>query len=150
MEIIKPSALNKEESGLLKKARTAALKSTSDLGHKIGCVVKCRDGAEYYGATNIRTRIIGSTCAEREAFDQMYFAKNSHPLLIAVVGRLPIAKWRPNWSDNKICTPCGLCLEMMRETVRSLRLKDLDILCSSWDKKRVLRARLSELFPQID
>jgi len=150
MEIVNFFELTKEEARLLEKAYKIAKKSTSDLGHQIGCLIKCRNGNNYVGATNIRTRTIGSTCAERMAFDQMHFYKNTHPELCVLIGKLPEMNWRRKWSKKNICTPCGVCLETMRQVVQSLRLKDLDLLCSSWDKKRILRAKLSELFPLVN
>ncbi|MFH1193088.1 MAG: hypothetical protein V1656_02100, partial [Candidatus Jorgensenbacteria bacterium] len=135
MKIVKFAALTKEEARLLKKAQEVAKKSASDLGHQIGCLIRCKNGEEYTGATNIRTRTIGSTCAERMALDQMYFHKNVHPKLCVLIGKLPETNWRLRWSERNICTPCGVCLETMRQTIRLLRLKDIDFLCSSWDKK---------------
>lgn len=89
MEIVSFSALTKEETRLLKKAQEVAKKSASDLGHQIGCLIKCKNGKDYVGATNIRTRTIGSTCAERMALDQMHFHKNTHPELCVLIGKLP-------------------------------------------------------------
>jgi cytidine deaminase len=94
MEIISFSALTKEETELIKEAQRAAKKSDSDLGHQIGCLIKCKNGKNYVGATNIRTRTIGSTCAERMALDQMHFYKNTHPELCVLIGKLPETKWR--------------------------------------------------------
>ena len=101
---------------------------------------------EFWGATNIRSRVIGSTCAERMALDQLFFNKNKKPEICAIIGKLPVADWRKKWSNDKICAPCGVCLETFRQTVQLLRLKDLKFLCSSWNGKNVLRANLSELF----
>lgn len=149
MKIISRSKLTTRENSLLTKAREAARKSSSDQGHRIGCLIRCRDGREFLGATNIRSRTIGSTCAERMALDQMYFHGNRNPELCVVVGKLPEASWRRKWSDSEICTPCGVCLETFRQATQQLKLKDLKFLCSSWDGKRILRIKLSELFPPV-
>lgn len=61
------------------------------MGHQIGCVIKCKNGNKFLGATNIRSRAIGSTCAERMALDQMYFYKNKHPQICVIIGKLPEA-----------------------------------------------------------
>lgn len=150
MEIIKHKELSKEELRLINKAKTIAEKTVSDFGHKVGCVIKCQNGQEFSGATNVRTRTIGSTCAERMALDQMFFYANHKPETCVLIGKFPNVNWRKKWSNDKICTPCGTCLETFRQVVESLRLKDLKFLCSSWNKKRVLRIKLSELFPLID
>lgn len=149
MKIVNFSKLTKHEAQLLEKAYKVAKSSRPQLGHQIGCLIKCKNGEEYVGVAHIRTRSIGSTCAERMAFDQMHFNKNTHPTLCVLIGKLPETAWRRNWSDINICTPCGVCLEMMRQEIQSAGLKDLDLLCSSWDKKRILRAKLSELFPEV-
>jgi len=149
MEIISFNKLTHGELDLINKAQATAKKSASDLGHQIGCIVRCSGGEEYFGATNIRSRNIGSTCAERMAFDQMYFNGNAVPEICVLIGNLPDAIWRPQWSEDNICTPCGVCLETMRQITQALKVDDLDLLCSSWNKKRILRAKLSELFPLI-
>jgi cytidine deaminase len=84
------------------------------------------------------------------ALDQVFFHKNRRPELCVVVGRLPETKWRRKWSDDKICTPCGVCLESFKQAAQMLKLKDIDFLCSSHDGKKVLRAKLSELLPSFD
>jgi len=150
MEVISRSALTKEERKLLATARVAAKGTFSDLGHQIGCVIKCKNGAIFSGATNIRTRTVGSTCAERMALDQVFFHKNRNPELCVIVGKLPQTKWRRKWADHNICAPCGVCLESFKQAAQILRLKDIDFLCSSHDGKKILRAKLSELLPSFD
>ena len=87
MKIVNYKNLNKEEKNLLEKAHNTAEKTISGMGHRIGCVIKCWDGKEFLGVTNIRSRTIGSTCAERMALDQMHFYKNKllHPNLKIVL-----------------------------------------------------------------
>lgn len=150
MEIVNRSDLSKEELKLLQKTRAVAGRSISDLGHQIGCIIRCKNGEEFLGTANIRSRTIGSTCAERMALDQMYFYRNRYPKICVIVGKLPQTDWRRKWSDGKICTPCGVCLETFRQTTQSLKLKDLDFLCSNWNGKKILRAKLSDLFPIIN
>jgi len=69
MEVINKFALNKEEQKFLSMARNVSCGTFSDRGHRIGCVIKCKNGDLFYGATNVRSRTIGSTCAERMALD---------------------------------------------------------------------------------
>jgi len=150
MEIIRRSSLNKEEIRLLKKAKLVAQGTFSNLGHRIGCVIKCKNGDEFEGATNIRSRVIGSTCAERMALDQVFFRKNRNPELCVLIGKLPQTDWRGEWSDDKICTPCGVCLETFRQTIQILKLKDIHFLCSSWNEEKILRTTISSLFPSVE
>ena len=146
MEYITYSNLDKEEKSIVDKAFEAAKHSVAPAGHKVGSAILCNNGEVFQGATNTRTRVIGSTCAERMAVDQMFYHKNKKPKLIALIGVLQ----RERWTKDSICTPCGVCLEMYWEMTMKLRLKDIDLLCVSWNKKRVLRAKLTELFPRVE
>ena len=80
------------------------------------------------------------------AVDQLYFSGNKKPILCAVVCLLK----KENWTENNIRTPCGVCLEMFWKMVIYLNLKDFDFICSSWNKKRILKTKLSKLYPIID
>lgn len=100
MEVVDRSSLTKEELRLLRKARLAARGTFSDLGHRVGCVIGCKNGDEFLGATNIRSRAIGSTCAERMALGQMYFHKNRRSEPCVLIGKLPQTDWRREWSDG--------------------------------------------------
>lgn len=145
MKIVEYSVLTKQEKELIEKAIKTAKRSNFGSDHKVGCVILCENGDEFYGATMSRTKAVGSTCAERMAVDQLYFNNNKKPRLIILTGLFN----RKKWTKSTICTPCGICLEMFFVLTSSLKLKDLNFLCSSWNKKRILRIKLSELYPQI-
>ncbi|MFB6212320.1 MAG: hypothetical protein ABEI53_00670 [Candidatus Magasanikbacteria bacterium] len=145
MEIISPDQLNQKEEQLLKQAFESSKRSNSDKGHKLGCALLSSNGETFQGATNVRTRAIGLTCAERMAVDQLKFNGNTTPELCAVTGFLV----REGWKDSYICTPCGVCLEMFWELILSHDLEDLPFVCSSWNKERILKANLTELYPQV-
>lgn len=146
MDYIAYSDLNERERLLVDKAFEAAEHSEAPAGHKIGSAIICKNGEIFQGATNTRSRAIGSTCAEGMAVDQMFYHGNRHPELIVLAGFLQ----REKWTKNSICTPCGVCLEMYWEMIMKLRMEDMDFLCVSWNKKRILRARLTELYPRIE
>ena len=112
----------------------------------IGTAILCDDNKVYVGATNERSRAIGSTCAERMAVDQLLFHGNKDPKLCVLVGKLK----RDQWTDNNMCTPCGVCLEMFWEMIMKLKIEDLEFLCVSWNKKRILRVKLTELYPRME
>ncbi|HEQ65488.1 MAG TPA: cytidine deaminase [bacterium] len=146
-EIIDKTSLNPMEKELLNLARKSAFHSIHhSSSHKVGAVIYCKNGKTYTGATLARTRIIGSTCAERMALDQMHYDRNREPELCVVTGLLN----RPSWTEKSILTPCGVCLEMFWETIIELGLEDLDFICSSWDQSRIVRTKLSILFPKVD
>ncbi|MEX0918401.1 MAG: hypothetical protein WDZ85_00300 [Candidatus Paceibacterota bacterium] len=146
MNYIKYSDLNEQEMSLVDKAFEAAGHSESPSGHKVGSAIICKDGRVFQGATNTRTRTIGSTCAERMAVDQMFYHGNKYPELVALVGLLQ----RDKWTVDNICTPCGVCLDMYWEMIMKLGMEDIDILCVSWNKKRILKTSLTELYPRIE
>ncbi len=143
MKFVKYSDLNIKERDLVKKALRAAKHSISESGHQIGCAILCGDGSVFLGATNERSHVIGSTCAERMAVDQLYFYGNRKPVVCAIIGFFK----RENWTPDQVCVPCGVCLQMFRELVNEFKLKDLCFICVSWNKKKILKTNLTELFP---
>lgn len=146
MKYEKFSELSDKERLLIEKAFEASEHSVSPSGHKVGSAILCNNEEIYLGATNTRSRAIGSTCAERMAVDQMAFHGNETPELVALVGLLQ----RDKWSENNIITPCGVCLEMYWELIIRLGMEDVEFLCTSWNKVRVLRIKLTELYPRIE
>lgn len=146
MKYEKFSELSDKERLLIEKAFEASEHSVSPSGHKVGSTILCDNNEIYLGATNTRSRAIGSTCAERMAVDQMAFHGNEKPELVALVGFLQ----REKWSEDNIITPCGVCLEMYWELIMRLGMEDLEFLCVSWNKDRVLRINLTELYPRIE
>ncbi len=146
MEYVNFISLSYENKNLIKKAFEAAEHSVSQNSHKVGCAILCSDGKIFTGATNIRSRVIGTTCAERMAIDQLYYHGNKEPILCALVGLLT----RKQWTKSSIITQCGVCLEMFWEVIMSLKIKDINFICSSWNKKRILKIKFSELYPRIE
>ncbi|MFA5742643.1 MAG: hypothetical protein WCX77_02665 [Candidatus Paceibacterota bacterium] len=144
MDFLKFSSLNKEDLFLVEKAFKSAENSISDKGHKVGCAILDANGNIHVGATNVRSRVIGSTCAERMAMDSVWFKKQT-PKICVLVGKFN----RSGWSDDLICTPCGVCLEMFFESINDFGLEDLPFICAAWDRSRILKINLSELYPQI-
>ncbi len=136
----------KIDQSFLLLAKQTAGKSVAEKKHRVGCILLCADKSLYKGATITRTRVIGSTCAERMALDSWYFnGKKSVPSVCYLVGTLD----RKGWSNDYICTPCGVCLEMFLSLLAKQGVKHLEFVCANWTLSRVLRADLGELFPQI-
>lgn len=127
------------------EAFKVAEKSVSDNGHKVGSILVCEDGDIFCGATLSRTKAIGSTCAERMALDQLWFANKKNLQTCITVGTFN----RPGWKNSYICTPCGVCLEMFFEFKLWAKLDTINFILPSWDKTKVLNISLEELFPQI-
>jgi cytidine deaminase len=144
MQYLSWTELSHEQKSLLETAKENAEKSVSQNGHKVGCAIH---GAvsDYVGSTISHPRIIGSTCAERMAIDNLLVA-NDEPSLCAVVGKLN----RDNWTNESLCTPCGLCLEMFWELQMKTKLDDIEFVCANWDLDKILSVKLSELFPRFE
>ncbi|MEK7078119.1 MAG: cytidine deaminase [Patescibacteria group bacterium] len=146
MRLTSYKKLSEEDKNFLISAKKTAERSVTLKGHKIGCLIICSDGSTYLGATAARTRVVGSTCAERMALDQWYFSDaKTDPQICYLTGVLN----RISWRDDFVCTPCGACLEMFLELFVERNLKSLKFVCSNWRLNKVLIADLSELFPQI-
>ena len=146
MKYEKFSDLSDNERLLIGKAFEASEHSVSSSGHKVGSAILCDNNGVFLGATNTRSRAIGSTCAERMAVDQMVFHGSEKPTLVALAGFLQ----REKWNEGNIITPCGVCLEMYWELIMRLGMEDLEFLCVSWNKERILRAKLTELYPRVE
>lgn len=136
--------LDDNQKSLLETAKANAEKSVSQNGHKVGCSIY-GDYKTYNGSTISHPRIVGSTCAERMAIDNLLI-ENGVPKLCAIVGKLN----RENWTKDSLCTPCGLCLEMFWELQMKTDPDDIDFLCANWDLDRILNVKLSELFPRFE
>ncbi len=142
MKSVSFSSLNKIEQNLIKEAFEASEHSISD--HKVGCAILDTEGGIHKGSVNRHSRVVGPTCAERMAVDQLSF-KDKIPELCVLVGTFK----RKGWKDHFLCTPCGVCLEMFLDLKKRLGIEEVRFLCVSWDKTKVLRVDLGELYPQI-
>lgn len=145
MQIIPLKELNELENGLLEQAYDAAKKTAPSSTCMVGAAILSNKGKIFCGATVLRTRAIGSTCSERMALDQLYFEGDQVPITICTIGTFS----RPGWQDDYLCTPCGVCLEMFLEATKFFNVHDIDFICSSWDKSKIIKTSLNELFPQI-
>ena len=146
MKIINYKEISIRDRQLLLSTKKVAERSITQKKHKVGCTIICANGSIYQGATAARTRVIGSTCAERMALDQWYF---NHPKTDPITCYLVGTFNRESWRDNSICTPCGVCLEMFLELLVQRKLKKLIFICSNWKLNKVLITDLRELFPQF-
>lgn len=137
MQEISLNDLTPQEKEYCEKAFEAAEHSFSKSGNKVGAVLVCENGTDFSGATVGRSRVIGSTCAERMAMDQIFYHGFSKPVLVVTVGFLAGSP------ENTITFPCGVCRQMYQEYADN----DLKFILVSWDKSRVIRTTLGELFP---
>ncbi len=145
MRITSYRKISKTDQLLLQMAKDAAGQSAPRGKRKVGCILLCGNGSVFTGATVLRARVIGSTCAERMALDKWYFSGTREiPTTCYLVGVFN----RKNWNNDFICTPCGVCLEMFLELVADRKARKVKFICSNWKLNQVLSAGLDELFPQ--
>ena len=137
--------LNNSEQHLLDLTIASAEKSISKKARMVGCLIECTNGKLFEGSTNEHPRMIGSTCAERMAVDQLYRDGDSVPKAVYLTGLLE----RDRWGEDDIITPCGGCRELLNQMRNIFELPDLDVICFSWNKQRVLKIKLSKLFPEF-
>ena len=146
MKILDYSQLGNQDKKILDETKKIAKNhSVIKKSTWAGAIIVGNKGGLYKGATIGRTRAIGSTCSERMALDSLYFHKKEYPVKVFTIGTFE----RREWNDSFICTPCGVCLEMLFEASIFFNIEKLDFVCSSWDKTKILKADLQELFPQI-
>ena len=94
---------------LAKEAMTHAYAPYSR--YKVGAALLCADGTVYQGC-NIENAAYGPTnCAERTAFFKAVYDGHRDFTAIAVCGGM-------DGVITRICTPCGVCRQVMREFCR--------------------------------
>ncbi len=107
-------------------------------GFLVGAALLAESGKIYTGC-NIENAALGpSNCAERTAFFKAIYEGERGFSMIAVVGRaagIPAEK-------GEICTPCGVCRQVMAEFCRP----DFVIVAAA-DEKRWKAYTLQELLP---
>lgn len=114
------------------KARESAYCPYS--GFAVGAALLCADGTVYTGC-NVETAAFNGTCAERTAIFSAVAAGHREFRAIAVAGA---AKGR---EPDSICTPCGVCRQVMREFCGP----DFEIILT--DGRDISAATLDELLP---
>ena len=101
---------NETVSMLVKKANEAREKSYCPYsGFAVGAALLCSDGTIYTGANIENASYTPTICAERVAFFQAVHNGHREFTAIAIVGG-------PKGCDiNALCTPCGVCRQVMSE-----------------------------------
>lgn len=133
--------LSEKERELVRLAKNAAEQSWSKSGNKVGVVISCDDGRVFEGATIGRSRVIGSTCAERMAVDQMVFHGFPKPILVVCTALLG------GQDESTVAFPCGPCRQMYQEILAESELEDLEFILVSWNQSVVIKIKHTELFP---
>lgn len=145
MKYVDLEQLSPEIQAAATEAKDWAEKSVTPSGGRVGCSFILENGMLCCGATVGHSRIVGSTCAERMAIDKLYLSRQKAKTCI-LIGKLV----RGEWTEESICTPCGKCLEMMWEYLMYYDMDDIEIYCLSWNKSRILKTTLTELYPRAE
>ena len=125
---------NQELIRIALSARDAAYAPYS--GFAVGAALLCKSGKIYTGC-NIESRSFSPTCcAERTAFFKAISEGEREFLTIAVVGG------RKDSADFGICTPCGVCRQVMSEFCK----KDFTVILSD-SRFNFKTMKLEELLP---
>ena len=101
---------NKTISMLVNKANEAREKSYCPYsGFAVGAALLCSDGTVYTGANIENASYTPTICAERVAFFQAVHEGKREFEAIAIVGG------SKGCDINSVCTPCGVCRQVMSE-----------------------------------
>lgn len=103
---------------------------------KVGaCILTDKD--EYFTGTNVENQAFGSTiCAERGAIMKMVSEAGPSSKISA------IAIYSPN--SDVACTPCGACLQMIKEFVEN---NEIPLVCGGKNEWRVIK--FNEITPDM-
>ncbi len=109
---------------------------------RVGAALLCADGRIFRGCNIENAAFSPSMCAERTAFSKAVSEGYGDFIAIAIVGAS---------SDNKgtdICTPCGVCRQVMREFCQ----QDFQIICAKTDEmEEIIEQKvftLSDMLPE--
>ncbi len=115
-------------------------------GFGVGAAILHPDGTITVG-TNWENCVFQSVCAERSAIVAANAKGQRQAKAVAVWGGpLKSRHGGPGLPGNNLCTPCGVCRQMMNE-VASLSGADLDIVLVSYDGLSTKVVKLSSLLP---
>ncbi len=98
---------NKELIRLAMSARDRAYAPYSSF--RVGAALLCKNGKVYTGCNIESSSFSPTCCAERTAFFKAVSEGEREFLAIAIVGG------KGNTADFGICSPCGVCRQVMKE-----------------------------------
>lgn len=133
------------DADLIEAARTAALKAYAPYsGFSVGCAILSEGGQLVTGANMENACYRLGICAEQGALSAA-----QHAFGLQKVARIAVAGGDGSGAaltGEQPVSPCGGCRQALLEAAQ-LGKRDLDILCSSGDGRKVERHRLSDLIP---
>lgn len=131
--------LYEEAKKLMEIAQNARANAYTPYSHfSVGAALLCEDGSVYSGCNVENAAYSPGNCAERTAIFKAVSEGKRKFTAIAIVG----AKEGKNPSGDSICTPCGVCRQVMGEFCEA---KAFRIYVT--DGNRLLCYTLDELLP---
>ena len=132
---------NETISMLIKKANDARAKSYCPYsGFAVGAALLCADGTIFTGANIENASYTPTICAERVAFFQAVHAGHRDFTAIAIVGG------SRGKDIDSLCTPCGVCRQVMSEFCKGdfliILAGEKEPLVLTWDELMPLRFEL--------
>ena len=133
----------KEFSELIKEALEARQHAYAPYSHfRVGAALFCSDGRVFKGCNIENAAFSPSMCAERVAFAKALSEDCKDFCAIAITGAPADHK------GSDICTPCGVCRQVMSEFCRP----DFKIICAKTDEEGIILEQkvftLAELLPE--
>lgn len=139
MEIACENPLYEEASGLMKIAEQARKNAYAPYSHfTVGAALLCEDGTIYGGCNVENAAYSPGNCAERTAIFKAVSEGHRSFKAIAVLG----AKEGECPGGESICTPCGVCRQVMGEFCEGASFR-----IYVTDGKSLLCYTLEELLP---
>jgi cytidine deaminase len=135
------SKLRSVDQELLLAARDAMEQAYNPYSHFfVGAALRTSNGEIITGANFENAAYSATICAERAAIVRA--AAMGHTVFgrIAVIGRGAKAP------TKDVISPCGVCRQMLLESSQ-LAGKNIDVIMSSSDMKRIVTATIEELLP---
>jgi len=140
MNEIKYSTLSDTDKKLLAKAEKAVKNSYNPYTRsKYGAAVLCENGKMFSGTSYACASSGSNLCAERTAI------VNANTNGCRKIKKIAIVE-NDNTLGGEPAMPCGICLQFMQEIVK-ITGKDLEIITTNDNKTKILKTKLSELFP---
>ncbi|MCL5090562.1 MAG: cytidine deaminase [Patescibacteria group bacterium] len=140
MEYTNFEALKEEEKGLILAAEEA-MENAYNLvdNHIFGAAVLLESGGIVQGANFYLSSTGAHLCAERAAVVTANSLGHRDIKILAVMGK-------EKDDGGKIFPPCGICRQFLIDFSEMMG-KDINLLISSGDKKKVVRTSVRELLP---
>jgi len=135
-------ALSEDEKELLSSAEGALGLAYNPYNSqtKVSAALRTASGEIIVGASFANDSSPSSVCAERSAILTANSLGHRELRMMAIIGT------KMGGMVNGPITPCGVCRQVMQESV-NISGYDLEVICSNSDKTKIIKTSLRELLP---